>query len=514
MEPLTLAELASAVGARPPQGDLLHDAGDRLVGPGVCIDSRKATAGSLFVAFDGEHVEGHDYIAAAADAGAAAALCERVPEGLAPEVAAGCLVVDSAQAALGRLARHVVDRAADPARGEEALTVFGVTGSAGKTSTKDLLAQLLEPAGETVAPVGSFNNEIGLPLTATGVGLSTRFLISEMGARGIGHISYLCGLTPPRIGIVLNVGQAHVGEFGSQERIAEAKGELVEALPADGWAVLNATDPLVREMRHRTRARVAMFAAGGGQQAVEDAELAVWASDVTADELDRHSFTMNVRLPGVDTPRTAGVRLALVGRHQVANAVAAATAAIAAGVDPEAVARALTDARARSRWRMELSERADGVVVINDAYNANPDSMIAAIEALAAVARARRRTRPQARTWAVLGQMFELGETAAAEHEATGRAAGSLQVDHVVALGENAPEVVAGARAAGCPDARVATDRDAVMGMLDLGPDDLVLVKASRAVGLEKVAEAVLADDNAVTEEVTADADDTKGEPR
>ncbi|GAB3697737.1 UDP-N-acetylmuramoyl-tripeptide--D-alanyl-D-alanine ligase [Mariniluteicoccus flavus] len=504
METLTLAELARIVGASVPDGG----GADRPVGPDVCIDSRQATPGSLFVAFAGEHVDGHDYIAAAAAGGAAASLCQRVPDGLAADVAAGCLVVDDPQAALGRLARHVVDATAG-------LTVVGVTGSAGKTSTKDLIAQILEPAGETVAPVGSFNNEIGLPLTATRVGASTRFLVAEMGARGLGHIAHLCTLTPPKIGVVLNVGQAHVGEFGSQEKIAVAKGELVEALPADGWAVLNGTDPLVAAMAGRTRARVALFSAGG--QPDEGADLAVWASDVEADDLDRHAFTLNVRggdsaPPTGDAVRTARVQLQLVGRHQADPATAADAAALAAGLDLGAIAAALAAARPRSRWRMEVSERADGAVVINDAYNANPDSMIAAVETLAAMGRSRRRTRPGAETWAVLGQMHELGDTAAAEHEATGRAVGSLQIDHLVALGENAGDMVSGATSAGCPDARVVADRDAVAGQLDLGPDDIVLVKASRAVGLEKVAEVLLAegataDETRTNETRTGDAE-------
>lgn len=490
---MTLSELADAVGARPlddgPTGGDGPRRDDRRVGPDVCIDSRKVTPGALFVAFAGEHVDGHDYVGAAFASGAAAALVQRVPDGLGADDAAACLVVDDPQAALGRLARRVVDTAV----ARTGLTVVGITGSAGKTSTKDLLAQLLEPQGETVAPIGSFNNEIGLPLTATAVGASTRYLVAEMGARGVGHIAYLCGLTPPSIGVVLNVGQAHVGEFGSQEVIARAKGELVEALPANGWAVLNGTDPLVRAMAERTRAQIALFAVGGRPTLAGGAapELAVWATDAEADDLDRHSFTLCVARDG-GQPETARVRLGLVGRHQVANAAAAAAAALVAGVCLPDVAAALEAARPRSRWRMEVVERPDGAVVINDAYNANPDSMIAAIKTLAVIVRARRRTRPAARGWAVLGQMFELGETARTEHEATGRAVGSLQVDHLVAVGENAGDMVAGAVAAGCPDARVAPDRDAVVGMLDPGPDDVVLVKASRAVGLEKVAEALL----------------------
>lgn len=487
MEPMTLSQLADAVGARLPEGG----ARDRLVGPDVCIDSRAVSPGSLFVALPGERVDGHAFVAAACAAGAAAALVARVPDDLPADAAAGCLVVDDPRAALGRLARYLVDAAAD-------LTVVGVTGSAGKTSTKDLMAQLFEPVGQTVAPIGSFNNEIGLPLTATRVDDRTRFLVAEMGARGIGHITYLCGLTPPTIGVVLNVGQAHLGEFGSRENIALAKGELVEGLPADGWAVLNGADALVRLMADRTRARVALFSAKDRPTLPDGSapDLAVWATDVEADDLDRHAFTLWVA-GGAGGPESARVRLGLVGRHQVANAAAAAATALVAGVPLAAVAASLSAAGPRSPWRMEVTERADGLVVINDAYNANPDSMIAALETLAAMARARRRTHPDARTWAVLGQMHELGDSSAEEHRATGRAAGALQVDHVLALGENAGDTVAGAASGGCPDARVCADRGAVMGMLDAGPDDIVLVKASRAVGLETVAQALLAESRA-----------------
>lgn len=457
-------------------------AAGREVGPDVCIDSRLATPGALFVAFPGDRVDGHDYIAAAAERGAAGTLCHHIPEGLPADAAAGCVVVGDVTTALGKLARGIID--ASPG-----LVVIGVTGSQGKTSTKDLLAQVLSGAGPTVAPQGSFNNEIGVPLTATQVDDSTAFLVSEMGARGQHHIEYLCSLTPPRIGIVLNVGQAHVGEFGSTDAIATAKGELVEQLPPDGWAVLNGVDDRVAAMAGRTRARVALFSGAGHPN--RTADLVVWADEVTADDLDRHSLTLRVERPGHPAEQ-AHVQLQLVGRHHVGNAAATAAAALCAGVPLVDVAAALSAATPLSRWRMEVRERPDGVVILNDAYNANPDSMLAACEALARMIRRRRAHQPQVQSWAILGQMFELGDVTTSEHEAIGRAVGSLQIDHLVTLGDDAGHMAIAARDAGCRDARIATDREAAAMMVHPAPGDIVLVKASRAMALEKLAETLI----------------------
>lgn len=481
MKSLSLERISEIVG-----GQLTDPTGsDRIVGPDVCIDSREATEGALFVAFVGDHFDGHDYIAAAGLRGAVATLCQFVPDRLPDTVRPGCVVVEDPTLALGRLARAIVDDSPQ-------LTVLGITGSQGKTSTKDLLAQVLAGQGPTVAPEGSFNNEIGVPLTATRVASDTRFLISEMGARGRHHIQYLCSLTPPRIGVVLNVGQAHVGEFGSRDAIAVAKGELVEQLPADGWAVLNGVDLRVAEMAERTEARIALFSGGGRPDL--DADLIVWADEVSADELDRHSMTLRLeRRDG--TTEHARVDLQLVGRHHVGNATAAATAALCAGLALPEIARALSTATPVSKWRMEVQERSDGVVVLNDAYNANPDSMLAACEALARMTRRRRTTRPGVRSWAILGQMFELGDVSVHEHEAIGRAVGSLQIDHLIALGADAPAMVAGARAAGNVAAAVAADIPDALQRVRPAPGDLVLVKASRAMALEQVAEALLAQD-------------------
>ncbi|MGY1666282.1 UDP-N-acetylmuramoyl-tripeptide--D-alanyl-D-alanine ligase [Geodermatophilus sp. SYSU D00696] len=459
---LSLAEVAQAVGASVPPG-----AGDVAV-TGVTLDSRAVSAGDLFVAVAGERVDGHDFLDAAAAAGAVAALTTR-PGGPLP-----ALVVDDTVAALGRLAALVHTRLA-----AAGLLTVGITGSSGKTSTKDLLGQVLAAAGPTVSPPGSYNNDIGLPLTVLSADATTRFLVLEMGARGVGHIARLCAVARPDVGVVLNVGSAHLGEFGSADAIAVAKGELVEALPATGTAVLNADDARVLGMAPRTRARVVTT----GRSADAD----VRATGVTLDDAARARFTLVAG--GEQHP----VALQVVGEHQVANALSAAAPALAAGMTPAAVAAALSDAQPRSRWRMEVTRRDDGVTVVNDAYNANPESMRAALAALAGL--------PATRRVAVLGGMAELGPDATAEHERLGHDAVAAGVDLLVAVGPDAVGMVAGATAAGARHGEGSgtnvvsvPDRAAALDLLSevLVPGDVVLVKASRSNGLEVLAEGLL----------------------
>jgi UDP-N-acetylmuramoyl-tripeptide--D-alanyl-D-alanine ligase len=467
MIPLTLDEVARAVGGR-----LAGGASPELLATGISTDSRSVAPGDLFVAIVGERVDAHDLAPDAVATGAVAVLAARALD-------VPCIVVDDTVAALGRLAHHVL--ASLPG-----IVVVGVTGSSGKTSAKDLLSQVLPAYGPTVAPRGSFNTEVGLPVTALGVDASTRVLVAEMGARGVGHIRYLCGITPPRIGVVLNVGSAHVGEFGSREAIAVAKGELVEALPSAGLggvAVLNADDPLVDAMRDRTRARVVAF----GESTSAD----VRALDVVLDDLGRPTFTL------VSDGRSAAVSLRLHGRHHVSNALAVAAVGLALGLDLDEVAASLSAARPASRWRMEVSQAASGVTVVNDAYNANPESMGAALQALTAMARPPSGLRVR-RSVAVLGEMFELGDVSVAAHEEIGRMAVRLGVDRVVAVGRSEP-VRAMARGAVHESgdesrAAVVPSVDAAVALLtrELVGDDVVLVKASRAVALERVATALL----------------------
>ncbi|MFD3453709.1 UDP-N-acetylmuramoyl-tripeptide--D-alanyl-D-alanine ligase [Streptomyces sp. NPDC058691] len=467
MIPLTLAEVAQAVGGSTHD---IPDPGLRVTGS-VEIDSRQVQPGGLFVAFQGEHVDGHDYAERAVAAGAVAVLAAR-------PVGVPAIVVDDVQLALGRLAKHVIERLG--------ATLVALTGSAGKTSTKDLIAQVLQRLAPTVWTPGSLNNEIGLPLTALRADESTRHLVLEMGARGIGHIRYLTELTPPRIGLVLNVGTAHIGEFGGREQIAQAKGELVEGLPEaaeGGIAVLNADDPLVRAMESRTKARVVLFG--------ESPDAEVRAENVRLNDRGQAVFTLT-------TPtRCSEVTLRLYGEHHVSNALAAAAVARELGMPTEEIAVALSEAGTLSRWRMEVVERPDGVTVVNDAYNANPESMRAALRALAAMGRAAEAR--GGRTWAVLGEMAELGGESLAEHDAVGRLAVRLNVSKLVAVGGQAAAwVQMGAYNEGSwgEESVHVSDAEAAIDLLrsELRPGDVVLVKASRAVGLERVALALLAD--------------------
>jgi UDP-N-acetylmuramoyl-tripeptide--D-alanyl-D-alanine ligase len=464
--PLTLAEVAEATGGT------LVDAPDpqaRVTGP-VVHDSRQVTPGALFVAVAGERVDGHDFAQrVVTESGAVGVLASR-------PVGVPAVVVDDVLEAMAKLAHAVTARLTDT-------TVVALTGSTGKTSTKDLIAQVLGDKGACVYTEGSFNNEIGFPLTALKARQDTEFLVLEMGARGKGHIAELCAITRPKVGLVINVGTAHLGEFGSREGIAVAKGELVEALPEDGVAVLNGDDPLVRGMASRTRARVVFY--GDAEDAV------VRAADVRFDELQRASFTLS-------TPTgSAPVALKLYGEHHVSNALAAAAVATVCGLGVERIAAALSEAGSLSKWRMELTERSDGVTVINDAYNANPESMRAALRALAAIGG----RGPEARrTWAVLGEMRELGEESLAEHDAVGRLAVRLNIATLVAVGgREAACMELGARNEGSwgEESVLVPDADSAIELLreQVRPGDVVLVKASRSVGLEKVATALLAHD-------------------
>jgi len=453
-------------------GEVGHLTGGRLVdgatseavvtGP-VVIDSRRATPGSLFVCVAGEHTDGHHFAAAAAEAGAVAALAAR-------PVGVPAVLVDDPQAALGRLARAVLDRAAG-------CRVVGVTGSSGKTSTKDLLGRVYEMEGPTIAPENSFNNELGLPLTVLRVDDTTRTLICEYSARGAGHIRYLCGIAPPSTGIVLNVGAAHLGEFGSREAIADAKGEMVEALPAGGTAVLNADDALVLGMRSRTRATIVTF----GESAAAD----VRVLDITADELARPGFVL--RTPAGETR----VNLQLHGRHHAVNAAAVAAAALADGIALDTVAEGLRSATARSGRRMAVHRRPDGLVVVDDSYNANPESVRAALDALTRIAGEAGRRR-----WAVLGEMRELGAESAALHAAVGAYAAGAGVDEIVAVGAAAPVAEGASTVAGWTGrARVVADVAAAVALVagETAAADVVLVKASNSIALWAVADALLA---------------------
>ncbi len=436
----------------------------------VVTDSREACPGAAFVAISGARVDGHDFAAAAVSSGCPVAITSR------PIAGVPCIVVDDPVLALGRLATALVTGLG--------AVVVGITGSSGKTSTKDLVAAVLAAAAPTVASPGSFNTEVGLPRTVVSAPADTRFLVLEMGMRGPGHITYLARLVRPSIAVVTNVGHAHIELLGSQDAIAAAKGELVAALSADGTAVLNADDPRVRAMAALTPARVVL--------AGEAADAQVTASNVVVDDLMRASFTLEHR-PDDAPAQQSPVHLQVHGRHQVSNALLAAGVGIAAGMSLDAIAHALSEAQPASRWRMEVHRRTDGVTVVNDAYNANPESMAAALAALAGMDASHGH---RGRRWAVLGEMRELGEYSSAAHARVGEQVVAAGIERLVCVGDATRPVLDAARTAGlgAEESCLVPDADAALVLLRgaLAPGDVVLVKASRSVGLESVASGLL----------------------
>ena len=455
---LSLAEIAEIVGGR-----LMAADPEQTVSGKVEFDSRKVVAGDLFLAIAGDRVDGHDYAEAAVRAGAVAVLASR-------PVAAPAIQVSDPIQAITSLARAVAPRLN--------ASIIGITGSSGKTSTKDLLAQVLAVAGTTVATPASFNNELGYPYTVLLADEDTRYLVLETSSRGLGHIRHLTGIAAPRVAAVLNVGSAHLSEFGSVEVIAEAKGELVEALPsaADGGvAVLNADDRLVAAMAARTSARIVT--------AGEHPDAEVRAVGVRVDSSGQAAFEL------VAAAGRAPVRLQVRGEHQVSNAVIAAAVALACGLELAVVARALSQATALSAWRMQVTETAAGITVINDAYNANPESMRAALKALAVMSEGRRSV-------AVLGHMAELGPDATAQHDALGRHVVRLDIAALLAVGEQARAIATGAALEGSYDGESQWVPDATAAVAKLGeelrPGDVVLVKGSRSAAMEVVAQALI----------------------
>ena len=489
---LTVAQVAEIVGGT--LADITaEEAAQRRITGTVEFDSRAVGPGGLFLALPGARANGHEFAAAAAAAGAVAVLAARpvgVPAVVVPPAAedsgadarAGVLEYDTdgaGAAVLAALARLAAAVAADLVAG--GLRIIGITGSSGKTSTKDLIAAVLAPLGEVVAPPGSFNNELGHPWTVLRATRDTDFLVLEMSARHRGNIAALARIAPPSIAVVLNVGTAHLGEFGSREMIAMTKAELVQALPATGVAVLNADDPVVAAMAGQTEARVVTAGRSEGAD--------VRAEDVELDELARPRFTL------VAPTGRAAVTLAVHGEHQVGNALCAAAVALECGATPDSVAAALAGAGPASRHRMEVHTRPDGVTVINDAYNANPDSMRAGLQALAVMAR-----RSGRRSWAVLGEMGELGEDSITEHDRVGRLAVRLDISRLVVVGTGRPMSAMhhGAVMEGSwgPESTMVDDADAALELLrhQLEPGDVVLVKASNAAGLGALADALAGD--------------------
>jgi len=443
---LTAGEIALLVG-----GELLCDR-DLLISKAPVFDSRLATPGCFFLALKGENADGHEFAADAYRNGAMFSLTSQRIDG-------PCIVVKDVLEALSILAAFVRKRL-------DKLVVIGITGSQGKTSTKDLLTHMLGAVGPTVAPAGSFNNDLGLPITLLQCDDRTRFCILEMGARHMGDIARLCEIAKPNIGVVLTVGTAHIGEFGSREVIAQTKGELIASLDKDGIAILGTYDEFTPKMASLHQGQVILFG--------EKADIQVRAADVE----------MREGRPHFDLVTPAGrdaVGMRAVGAHQVANALAVAAVGTALALPLELIASSLSTAEISSKWRMELHESAD-LLIINDAYNANPESMSAAMRALVLFAQERGGS-----AWAFVGKMNELGQTQAPQSAAIGALAVELGIDHLVEI--NAPEY-------GEPvGAMVIHQRPTIESALDLvdyfAPGDVVLVKASRSQGFEVLAESL-----------------------
>ena len=425
------------------------------------IDSRKVEEGSFFVALPGERVDGNSYAKEAIANGARFAITTI-------NLGVPSFVVSDSAIALTTLAAVARDRM-------KHCTFIGITGSHGKTTTKDLLGHILPIAGECTVPGGSFNNEIGVPITILRCTDSTRFCVVEMGARHLGDIKALCAIAKPHIGVVLVVGSAHLGEFGSRAAIASAKGELIEALPEHGVAVLGEYDSLTPRMGEgSTRKRITF-----GEKST---------SKVRAADLEFREGLAHFDL--VSESGRAPVALRLLGAHQVANALAAAAVALEVGISIESVAAALSTAEPRSKWRMELHDVAE-LLVINDSYNANPESMQAALRTLVLLTQERGGS-----SWAVLGKMHELGESEREEHLRIGRLASKLGVDHLVAVGTEL--YLDGLQLD--PNAGdemlthyFLTQEEALEMLIHVQRGDVLLVKASRAEHLDELSEKLLA---------------------
>jgi UDP-N-acetylmuramoyl-tripeptide--D-alanyl-D-alanine ligase len=455
---MTLAEIATAVG-----GTLRVDGTDAtsatIVDGAVTTDSREVGSGDVFFAKRGEFDDGHRFGPAAAEQGAALLVVEHALDLQVPQIVVGDTVD-----ALGALATDVVRRV----RSLGALRIVGVTGSNGKTTTKNLLRAVLERVGPTVAARASFNNEVGAPITMLELDDDTRFLVAEMGASAVGEIARLVRMARPDVGIVLKVGLAHAGEFGGIEQTVRAKSEMVTDLHATDVAVLNADDPRVVPMADLTPARVVWFGLG------QDAE--VRATDLTT---HARGTDFTVTVPGGESAR---VHFGVLGEHHVMNALAAIAASVELGVALSDVVDALETVTLAERWRMQLMGGRDDITVINDAYNASPDSMAAAVKTLAQL------QAPGTRSIAVLGEMSELGEFSGEEHDRIGLLAVRLGISQLVVVGQGARRLHITAINEGSWDgesAFVETADEAYDLVVSMArPGDTVLVKSSNAAGL------------------------------
>jgi UDP-N-acetylmuramoyl-tripeptide--D-alanyl-D-alanine ligase len=458
---LTLGEVASAV-----NGTVFGD--KDLIVTDLTTDSRTAKSGDLFAAIVGARVDGHDKVADAIASGAVATICTK------PVTGDYVLVnqdsnaqIDSVITALGKLASFVRAKNSN-------MTVIGITGSSGKTTTKDVIGQVLATHGATYAPAGSPNNELGLPQTILQAPADTKFLVAEMGMRGLGHIKYLVQIAKPNISVVTNVGQAHIGEVGSIENIAIAKSEIVTDLTNQDFAVLNFDDVRVRQMADKTKAKVFTYGFSGNADFV--AENVVTKSDGTC------AFDL------IHRADRAKVSLQIPGEHNVYNALASAAVAKIVGMTIDQIAKALNQVTIKSKWRMEVQKLPNSITLINDAYNANPESMAAALKTLASIETTGRR-------WAILGTMHELGEQAMPEHDRIGRLAVRLNIDQLVVVGDQAKALHLGAAQEGSWDGESVWFKDFSQACdyicKRVKPNDVLLFKASRSEEFDLLAQLV-----------------------
>ena len=444
------SEIASVV-----QGTLHGE--DVTVSQAAVINSSEATPGSLFLAIKGERVDGHDFVGDARTHGAVLTLSTKSVEG--PHI----LVADVVKA-LGKLAQHVRSNLLN-------LIVIGITGSQGKTTTKELMASILSAAAPTVAPHGNFNNEIGAPLSLLNCTESTKYCIVEMGARHKGDIAHLCSIAQPNIGVVLKVGTAHLGEFGSIEAIAETKSELISSLSTDATGILGTYDAFTPKMAALHKGKNLTFGEG--------AECDIRATDIEVREGRAH-FDL------VTPEGRSAVGLRIVGLHQVANALAVASVATVLGFSLDQIASGLSTAESHAKWRMEINEL-PSLVLINDAYNASPEAMAAALQTLVHFAQER-----GGESWAFLGKMNELGESSDADHAGVGTLASELGIDHLVCIA--APEYGAKIAADSATTVHLCADKaEALVVAAHINPGDVALVKASRSEKLEELADSISA---------------------
>jgi UDP-N-acetylmuramoyl-tripeptide--D-alanyl-D-alanine ligase len=444
------SEIASVV-----QGTLHGD--DVTVTQAAVINSSEAVAGSLFLAIKGERVDGHDFVADARTHGAVLTLSTK-------SVAGSHIVVADVVVALGKLAQHVRSNLLN-------LTVIGITGSQGKTTTKELLTAILSAAAPTVAPHGNFNNEIGAPLSLLHCTEETKYCVVEMGARHKGDIAHLCSIAQPNIGLVLKVGTAHLGEFGSVEAIAQTKSELISSLSADAIGILGTYDDFTPKMAALHKGKNLTFGEGP--------ECDIRATDIEVREGRAHFDLI--------TPEgRSAVGLRIVGLHQVANALAVASVATVLGFSLDQIASGLSTAESQAKWRMEIEEL-PSLVLINDAYNASPEAMAAALQTLVLFAQER-----GGESWAFLGKMHELGESSDADHAGVGTLASELGIDHLVCVG--APQYGAQIAVGSATTVHLCADKaEALAVAAHINPGDVALVKASRSEKLEELADSISA---------------------